>query len=243
MSSFPFAAKSGQYRATGASRSSSPRSASTRPQARSPSWSSTDVDDCVSFPRRRRRRRAPSAPEVDHQLTVDGDGDRRPPPRWCQIPAGEDWPPKASRDGTRSRVVEERAVDLHKSGRSGLPATETDPSWHGSAPPSRYFEHPVNTPRWSSRQEPHRAQGRAALVVNVASKCGLTPQYTGLEKLQEELGDEGSPCSGFPATSSAARSRVAPRRSRRSVRPPTASPSRSSRVDVNGAGRHPLYER
>ena len=34
-------------------------------------------------------------------------------------------------------------------------------------------------------------QGRALLVVNVASKCGLTPQYAGLEQLQEEYADRG----------------------------------------------------
>ena len=33
--------------------------------------------------------------------------------------------------------------------------------------------------------------GKVLLVVNVASKCGLTPQYEGLEKLQEDLGPKG----------------------------------------------------
>ena len=40
--------------------------------------------------------------------------------------------------------------------------------------------------------------GRPALLVNVASKCGLTPQYAGLERLQEEYGDEGFTVVGFP---------------------------------------------
>ena len=44
--------------------------------------------------------------------------------------------------------------------------------------------------------------GRATLVVNVASKCGLTPQYAGLEELQETYGGEqftvvGVPCNQF----------------------------------------------
>ena len=40
--------------------------------------------------------------------------------------------------------------------------------------------------------------GRAALVVNVASKCGLTPQYAKLEALQEELAGRGFTVLGFP---------------------------------------------
>jgi glutathione peroxidase len=40
--------------------------------------------------------------------------------------------------------------------------------------------------------------GKAALVVNVASKCGLTPQYTGLEALHEELGPRGFTVIGVP---------------------------------------------
>ena len=40
--------------------------------------------------------------------------------------------------------------------------------------------------------------GKAALVVNVASKCGLTPQYTGLEALHEELAPRGFTVVGVP---------------------------------------------
>lgn len=42
------------------------------------------------------------------------------------------------------------------------------------------------------------AEGRAALVVNVASKCGLTPQYAGLEALHSALADRGFTVIGFP---------------------------------------------
>lgn len=42
-------------------------------------------------------------------------------------------------------------------------------------------------------------QGRVSLVVNVASKCGLTPQYEGLQKLYEELEPKGFTVLGFPS--------------------------------------------
>jgi glutathione peroxidase len=41
-------------------------------------------------------------------------------------------------------------------------------------------------------------KGKALLVVNVASKCGLTPQYEGLERLQKTYGDRGFSVIGFP---------------------------------------------
>ena len=40
--------------------------------------------------------------------------------------------------------------------------------------------------------------GKTLLVVNVASKCGLTPQYEGLERLQKTYGDKGFTVLGFP---------------------------------------------
>jgi len=41
--------------------------------------------------------------------------------------------------------------------------------------------------------------GKALLIVNVASRCGFTPQYAALEKLQQQYGGRGLQVLGFPS--------------------------------------------
>ncbi|AKJ12547.1 glutathione peroxidase [Streptomyces incarnatus] len=86
--------------------------------------------------------------------------------------------------------------------------------------------------------------GKAVLVVNVASKCGLTPQYTGLEKLQERYAARGFtvlgvPCNQFLGQEPGTAEEIAEFCSATyGVTFPL-----TEKVEVNGEGRHPLYER
>lgn len=85
-------------------------------------------------------------------------------------------------------------------------------------------------------------QGQVLLLVNVASKCGLTPQYEGLEKLYEDRKDEGFAVLGFPANEFAGQEPGSDEqiadfcRSSYGVKFPMFS-----KIVVKGEGIHPLY--
>ena len=86
-------------------------------------------------------------------------------------------------------------------------------------------------------------QGRVALVVNVASQCGLTPQYTGLEELHRTYGSRGFtvvgvPCNQFGGQEPGSSEEIAEFCSATYG----ATFPMTEKVEVNGAGRHPLYE-
>jgi glutathione peroxidase len=83
---------------------------------------------------------------------------------------------------------------------------------------------------------------RAVLVVNVASKCGLTPQYTGLEKLARDYADRGLtviglPCNQFMGQEPGSADEI---KTFCSTTYGVSFPL-LEKTDVNGAGRHPLY--
>lgn len=59
------------------------------------------------------------------------------------------------------------------------------------------YDHPVTT-LGGGAADLHDYADTAVLVVNVASRCGLTPQYAGLERLQERFADRGFAVLGFP---------------------------------------------
>jgi glutathione peroxidase len=85
-------------------------------------------------------------------------------------------------------------------------------------------------------------KGKVVLVVNVASKCGLTPQYEGLERLQKRYEDRGFTVLGVPCNQFGGQE------------PGTAEEIETfcsttygvtfpmlEKLDVNGETRHPLY--
>ncbi len=85
-------------------------------------------------------------------------------------------------------------------------------------------------------------KGRAVMVVNVASKCGLTPQYTGLEALQERYADRGFTVLGVPCNQFAGQEPGSSEEIQTfcSTTYGVTFPM-TEKVDVNGPERHPLY--
>ena len=84
--------------------------------------------------------------------------------------------------------------------------------------------------------------GRPALLVNVASKCGLTPQYSALEQLQATYADRGFtvvgvPCNQFGGQEPGSSDEIA---EFCSATYGVTFPM-TEKVEVNGDGRHPVY--
>lgn len=86
-------------------------------------------------------------------------------------------------------------------------------------------------------------QGKALLIVNVASQCGLTPQYSGLQQLHEEYGGRGFEVLGFPCNQFGGQE---PGSSDEIAQFCETNYGVSfpmfEKIEVNGEGRHPLYE-
>jgi len=87
-------------------------------------------------------------------------------------------------------------------------------------------------------------RGQAVLLVNVASRCGLTPQYEGLERLHERYAAQGFsvigvPCNQFMGQEPGTSEEIA---EFCSATYGVTFPM-TEKIEVNGEGRHPLYER
>jgi glutathione peroxidase len=102
---------------------------------------------------------------------------------------------------------------------------------------------PVTTLQGSATTLRELTGGGPALVVNVASKCGLTPQYTALEALHEEFSSRGFTVVGVPCNQFMGQE------------PGTAEEIEefcsatygvtfpmTEKVDINGEGAHPLFQ-
>jgi glutathione peroxidase len=85
-------------------------------------------------------------------------------------------------------------------------------------------------------------RGKVVLAVNVASRCGYTPQYAGLEKLQREIGPEGFSVVGFPCNQFGAQEPASEAEIRKfcATNYDVSFPL-SRKLEVNGAKRDPLY--
>jgi glutathione peroxidase len=85
-------------------------------------------------------------------------------------------------------------------------------------------------------------RGRPALFVNVASRCGLTPQYATLEQLQERLAGRSFTVVGFPCNQFMGQEPGSPEEIAQfcSTTYGVTFPL-SEKIEVNGAERHPLY--
>ena len=85
-------------------------------------------------------------------------------------------------------------------------------------------------------------RGKVALAVNVASRCGYTPQYAGLEQLQRELADQGFTVIGIPSNQFGAQEPGSERDILRFCQTTyQVTFPMSSKLEVNGPHRHPLY--
>lgn len=85
-------------------------------------------------------------------------------------------------------------------------------------------------------------QGKAVLIVNVASKCGLTPQYEGLQALHDKYAKRGFSVLGFPCNQFGAQEPGSPQEIQEfcSTNYGVTFPL-FEKIAVNGPDRHPLY--
>lgn len=103
------------------------------------------------------------------------------------------------------------------------------------------YDHPINTLDGSPLELQDLAD-KTVLIVNVASRCGLTPQYEGLEHLQERYADKGFtvlgvPCNQFGEQEPGTAEEIATFCSTSyGVTFPLFE-----KIEVNGENRHPIY--
>ena len=86
-------------------------------------------------------------------------------------------------------------------------------------------------------------KGKVVLIVNVASKCGFTPQYKGLEELHEKYKDNGLVILGFPCNQFGSQEPGSEDEIQLFCsRTYNVTFQMFSKIDVNGSSAHPLYQ-
>jgi glutathione peroxidase len=93
------------------------------------------------------------------------------------------------------------------------------------------------------KQDMSQFKGKVLLLVNTASKCGFTPQYTGLEKLHEKYGDQGLVVMAFPCNQFAGQEPGNDEEIRNfcSLNYDVTFPL-ATKIDVNGDNADPLWQ-
>jgi glutathione peroxidase len=103
------------------------------------------------------------------------------------------------------------------------------------------YDYPINTLNGDATSL-KAYEGTTLLLVNVASQCGLTPQYTGLEALQEKYMSKGFSVLGFPCNQFGEQEPGSPEEIATfcSTNYGVTFPL-FEKIEVNGEGRHPIY--
>ena len=104
------------------------------------------------------------------------------------------------------------------------------------------FEHKISTLEGKETTIAEH-KGKVILVVNVASKCGFTKQYKGLEEIYQENKDKGLVILGFPCNQFGSQEPGSPEEIRQfcSAKYNVTFPM-YSKIDVNGKDRHPIFK-
>jgi glutathione peroxidase len=150
-----------------------------------------------------------------------------------EAPSAEAWPTPTHAEG--DKPVKNDEVTLPAAGTAPPPVAVgpefasvwTAPLTTLSGKPTQLGEH----------------KGKALLLVNVASKCGLTPQYTALEALQDKYGPRGFTVVGFPCNQFGGQEPGSADEIQTfcSTKYGVSFPL-TGKIEVNGAGAHAIYK-
>jgi glutathione peroxidase len=156
--------------------------------------------------------------------------------------------PQAPQAQAQAQTKPEEPAEAKTQADSKAPGTVELPA-PGTAPPAQPLA--KETPMWNAPIKTLQGKdgsladykGKALLLVNVASKCGLTPQYSALEALQKKYGPQGFTVIGFPCNQFGGQE------------PGTAEEIETfcsttygvtfpmmEKIEVNGPGRHAIYQ-